>query len=121
MELNLDSIFAPAVPNEIHGIKLLRQTSDAKLAELGVASWPLWESIPRKFPWQFKNTETMYFVEGQLKVKVEEHHKEGEALELMAGDLVVFPKDMKVFVDVTEEVKKRYYRGEGEIVESELP
>ncbi|XP_010421948.1 PREDICTED: uncharacterized protein LOC104707317 [Camelina sativa] len=113
MELNHDSIFAPAVPNEIHGIKLLRQTSDAKLAELGVVSWPLWESIPRKFPWQFKNTETMYFVEGKLKGKVEEHHKEGEALELRAGDLVVFPKDMKVFVDVTEDVKKHYYRGEG--------
>ncbi|CAL9232296.1 unnamed protein product [Arabidopsis halleri] len=120
MELNGDSIFSPAIPSEIHGVKLLRQTSDVKLVELGVTSWPLWESIPRKFSWNFKKTETMYFVEGRMKVRVEEHHKEGEALELMAGDLVVFPKDMKVFVDVTENVKKRYYR-ESEIEESELP
>lgn len=41
MEPNRDSIFAPAIPIDIHGVKLLRQTSDAKLAELGVASWPL--------------------------------------------------------------------------------
>ncbi|VYS62188.1 unnamed protein product [Arabidopsis thaliana] len=76
--------------------------------------------MPRKFPWKFKKTETMYFVEGKLKVKVEDHHKEGEALEFMAGDLVVFPQDMNVFVDVIEDVKKRYYRV-FEIEESELP
>lgn len=58
----------------------------------------------------------MYFVEGKLKVKVEEE----ETVELMEGDLFVFPKDMKVFVDVTEAVKKCYYR-ESEILESELP
>ncbi|EOA23000.1 hypothetical protein CARUB_v10003747mg [Capsella rubella] len=120
MELNRDSSFALAVSTEIHGIKIFKQTPDAKLAELGVASWPLRESNPRKFPWQFKKTETMYFAKGKLKVNIEEHHKEGEALELKAGDLVVFPKDMKVFVDVTEDVKKHYYR-ESEIDESELP
>lgn len=59
----------------------------------------------------------MYFVEGKLKVKVD---KEEEAIEIMAGDLVVFPKNMKVGVDVTEAVKKRYYR-ESEVSESELP
>ena len=41
MELNHDSIFAPEVPTEIHGVKVMRQTSDAKLAELGVTSWQL--------------------------------------------------------------------------------
>ncbi|VVB08708.1 unnamed protein product [Arabis nemorensis] len=117
MEPNCDSIFAPAIPTEILGIKILKQPSDAKLTELGVASWPIWESIPRKFPWKFKKTETMYFVEGKLKVKVEE---EEAAVEIMAGNLVVFPKDMKVFVDVTEAVKKRYYR-ESEMLESERP
>lgn len=41
MELNYDLIFAPDIPTDIHGIKILRQPSDAKLAELGVASWPM--------------------------------------------------------------------------------
>ncbi|CAA7033231.1 unnamed protein product [Microthlaspi erraticum] len=117
MELNYDSIFAPAIPIDIHGMKILRQPSDAKLAELGVASWPIWESVPRKFPWKFKNTETMYFLEGKVKVTIGEHHKEEEIIELMAGDLVVIPKDMKVVVDVTEDVKKHYYRAP-EIVKS---
>lgn len=41
MEPNCDSIFTPAIPTEIHGIKILKQPSDAKLTELGVASWPM--------------------------------------------------------------------------------
>lgn len=28
------------IPTEIHGVKILRQASDTKLAQLGVASWP---------------------------------------------------------------------------------
>ncbi|CAH2070885.1 unnamed protein product [Thlaspi arvense] len=122
MEPNCDLIFAPAIPTDIHGIKILRQPSDSKLAELGVTSWPIWESTPRKFPWKFKKTETMYFLEGKVKVTIDDNHKEEEqkALELMAGDLVVIPKDKKVVVDVTEAVKKHYYR-EYEIVKSESP
>ncbi|KAF8105927.1 hypothetical protein N665_0151s0020 [Sinapis alba] len=121
MEPNCDSVFAPAIPTDIHGIKILKQPSDAKLVELGVASWPIWESIPCKFPWTFKKTETMYFLEGKVKVTIDEQQKEEEiTLELMAGDLVVIPKGMTVVVDVTEAVKKHYYR-DSEIVKSESP
>ncbi|XP_056861945.1 uncharacterized protein LOC108846318 isoform X1 [Raphanus sativus] len=120
MEPNCDSVFAPAIPTDIHGVKILKQPSDAKLVELGVASWPIrWESIPCKFPWTFKKTETMYFLEGKVKVTIDKQHKEEEvALELMAGDLVVIPKGMTVVVDVTEAVKKHYYR---DLVKSESP
>ncbi|CAH8303170.1 unnamed protein product [Eruca vesicaria subsp. sativa] len=118
MEPNFDLVFAPAIPTDVHGVKILRQPSDTKLVELGVASWPIrWESIPRKFPWKFKKTETMYFLEGKVKVTIVEQHKEEVALELIAGDLVVIPKGMTVIVDVTEAVKKHYYR-DLEIVKS---
>ncbi|CAF2125092.1 hypothetical protein HID58_010557 [Brassica napus] len=122
MEPNCDSVFAPAIPTDIHGVKILRKPSDAKLVELGVASWPVWESIPRKFPWKFKKTETMYFLEGKLKVTIDEQQKEEKevAFELTAGDLVVIPKGMTVVVDVTEAVKKHYYR-DSEIVKYESP
>ncbi|XP_048631979.1 uncharacterized protein BNAA03G24310D isoform X3 [Brassica napus] len=81
-----------------------------------------WESIPRKFPWKFKKTETMYFLEGKLKVTIDEQQKEEKevAFELTAGDLVVIPKGMTVVVDVTEAVKKHYYR-DSEIVKYESP
>lgn len=63
----------------------------------------------------------MYFLEGKVKVTIDKQHKEEEAaLELMAGDLVVIPKGMTVVVDVTEAVKKHYYR-DLEIVKSESP
>ncbi|ESQ38537.1 hypothetical protein EUTSA_v10029048mg [Eutrema salsugineum] len=103
-----ESSFASAIPTEIHGVKILRQASDAKLAQLGVASWPKWEGSPSKFPWTFKKTETMYFVEGKIKVNVDGYEEEEEAFEIGKGDVVVFPKDMRVVWEITEAVKKHY-------------
>ncbi|XP_006286584.2 uncharacterized protein LOC17884415 [Capsella rubella] len=95
-------------PIDIHGVKILRQASDAKLAQLGVSSWPKWEGAPSKFPWEFKKTETMFFVEGKVKVNVDGYDKKDETFEIGKGDVVVFPKDMKVVWEITEAVKKRY-------------
>uniref|UniRef100_A0A1J3E164 (S)-ureidoglycine aminohydrolase cupin domain-containing protein n=1 Tax=Noccaea caerulescens TaxID=107243 RepID=A0A1J3E164_NOCCA len=103
-----DSDFDSAIPTEIHGVKIFRQASDTKLAQLGVATWPKWEGSPSKFPWTFKKTETMYFVEGKIKVYVDGYEKEEEAFEIGKGDVVVFPKDMKVVWEITEAVKKHY-------------
>lgn len=64
-----------------------------------------WEGGPRKFPWEFTATETMYLLEGKIKVYVDGHE---ESFEIGAGDLVVFAKGMKVTWDVTEAVKKHY-------------
>ncbi|CAH2070883.1 unnamed protein product [Thlaspi arvense] len=103
-----DSNLASVIPIEIHGVKILRQASDTKLAELGVASWPTWEGSPSKFPWTFKKTETMYFVEGKIKVYVDGYEEEEEAFQIGKGDVVVFFKDMKVVWEITEAVKKHY-------------
>lgn len=64
-----------------------------------------WEGSPSKFPWEFKATETMYLLEGKVKVNVDGHDG---LFEIGAGDLVVFPKEMKVTWDITEAVKKHY-------------
>ncbi|CAE6130899.1 unnamed protein product [Arabidopsis arenosa] len=96
------------IRTEIHGVKILRQASDTKLAQLGVASWPKWEGAPSKFPWEFKKTETIYFVEGKVKVNVDGFDEEEETFEIGKGDVVVFPKDMKVVWEITEAVKKHY-------------
>lgn len=67
-----------------------------------------WEGTPSKFPWTFKKTETMYFVEGKVIVNVDGYDKEEEAFEIGKGDVVVFSKDMKVVWEITEAVKKHY-------------
>ncbi|XP_062150407.1 uncharacterized protein LOC133859108 [Alnus glutinosa] len=90
---------------EIFGVKIEKNPPESRLNELGVRAWPTWEGSPSKYPWKFSATETMYLLEGKVKVYVDGHE---ESFELGAGDLVVFPKEMKVTWDVTEAVKKHY-------------
>ncbi|XP_010437320.1 PREDICTED: uncharacterized protein LOC104721104 [Camelina sativa] len=104
LSISSDSEF----PINIHGVKILRQASDSKLAQLGVSSWPKWEGAPSKFPWEFTKTETMFFVEGKVKVNVDGYEEKDETFEIGKGDVVVFPKDMKVVWEITEAVKKCY-------------
>lgn len=62
---------------------------------------------PSKIPWTFKARETMYLLEGKVKVSVDGYGYEG-SFEIGAGDLVVFPKGMQITWDVIEAVKKHY-------------
>lgn len=50
----------------------------------------------------------MYFVEGKIKVNVDGYDREEDVFEIGKGNVVVFPKDMKVVWEITEAVKKRY-------------
>lgn len=51
----------------------------------------------------------MYLLEGKVKVWCSEgHEEEGEYLEIGGGDLVEFPKGMKITWHVVEAVKKHY-------------
>ncbi|GLU06714.1 hypothetical protein SLE2022_237170 [Rubroshorea leprosula] len=97
---------SPPMATEIHGVKIERNPSDSKLTELGVSTWPKYRGEPSKIPWTFKATETMYLLEGKVKVYVEGH--EEESFEIGAGDLVVFPKGMKITWEVIETVNKHY-------------
>ncbi|KAJ4713921.1 RmlC-like cupins superfamily protein [Melia azedarach] len=90
---------------EIFGVKIEKNPPQSKISELGVTSWPKWGCPPSKFPWTFTATETMYLLEGKVKVYVD--GSEG-SFEIGAGDLVVFPKGMKITWDVIEAVNKHY-------------
>ncbi|XP_059448987.1 uncharacterized protein LOC132180253 [Corylus avellana] len=93
------------VATEIFGVKIEKNPPESRLVELGVRTWRTWEGSPSKFPWEFKATETMYLLEGKVKVNVDGYDG---SFEIGAGDLVVFPKEMKVTWDITEAVKKHY-------------
>ncbi|KAM7477296.1 hypothetical protein LguiB_024539 [Lonicera macranthoides] len=64
-----------------------------------------WGCSPSKFPWTFTAKETMYLLEGKVKVYCDGYDG---SFEIGAGDLVEFPKGMKVTWDVTEAVNKHY-------------
>ncbi|PIN01576.1 hypothetical protein CDL12_25915 [Handroanthus impetiginosus] len=87
------------------GIKIVQNPPESKLADLGVRSWPKWGCPPSKFPWTYSSKETCYLLEGKVKV-----YPDGsdEAVEIGAGDLVVFPKGMSCTWDVSEAVDKHY-------------
>ncbi|XP_011095014.1 uncharacterized protein LOC105174565 [Sesamum indicum] len=87
------------------GIKIVKSPPESKLSELGVRSWPKWGCPPSKFPWTYSSKETCYLLEGNVKV-----YPDGsdEAVQIVAGDLVVFPKGMSCTWDVSEAVDKHY-------------
>lgn len=64
-----------------------------------------WGCPPSKFPWTYSSKETCYLLEGKVKVTPEGAN---EAVEIGAGDLVVFPKGMSCTWDVSVAVDKHY-------------
>lgn len=91
---------------EVYGVKIERNPSQSKLDRLGVSSWPTWSGSPGKIPWTFKATETVYLLEGKVKVNCDGHD---DFFEIGAGDLVQFPKGMLITWDVIKAVKKHYH------------
>ncbi|KAJ0233179.1 hypothetical protein HA466_0284040 [Hirschfeldia incana] len=95
---------------ENFGIIIEKNPPESTLTQLGVRSWPKWELIPpSKFPWTFSTKESCYLLEGKVKVYLD---GSDEAVEIEAGDLVVFPKGLSCTWDVSVTVDKHYYRSE---------
>ncbi|KAI4351908.1 hypothetical protein L6164_006209 [Bauhinia variegata] len=90
---------------EIFGVKIEKNPPESKLTQLGVTAWRKWEGGPMKIPWSFKAIETMYLLEGKVKVTVDGHE---QSFEIGGGDLVVFPKGMNITWEVIEPVKKHF-------------
>ncbi|XP_057793868.1 uncharacterized protein LOC131010383 [Salvia miltiorrhiza] len=94
-----------ATETEKLGIKIVKEAPESKLSDLGVRSWPKWGCPPSKFPWTYSAKETCYLLKGKVKVYPDGSE---EAVEIGAGDLVVFPKGMSCTWDVSEAVDKHY-------------
>ncbi len=82
----------------------VRRPSERELEELGVRSWPVWESPVAQFPWEYDTTEVCYFLEGRVIVET----ADGKSVEIGKGDLVRFPKGLKCVWRVLEPVRKHY-------------
>ncbi len=85
----------------------IEKPEDAKLAELGIKSWPIWEKEVSSFPWHYDQREVCYLLEGKVKVEP----KGAPAVEFGAGDLVTFPEGMDCTWIISEAVRKHYRFG----------
>lgn len=86
---------------------IVEKPDDAKLDDLGVRSWPIWEKEASVFDWSYDSKETCYILEGKVKVET----PDGESVEFGKGDLVIFPEGLKCRWNISEDVKKHYNFG----------
>jgi uncharacterized cupin superfamily protein len=88
-------------------IKIERNPDQQRLTALGVTDWPIWTKEVSEFPWSYDDSETCYFLKGNVVVTPDE----GEAVEVGEGDLVTFPKGMSCTWKIRKDVKKHYKFG----------
>ncbi len=86
------------------GIKIIHQPDEKTLNDLGVSSWSIWTKEPSEFPWFYEMEETCYLLEGKVTVTP----KDGESVNIGAGDLVTFPQGMSCTWKIHDNVRKHY-------------
>ena len=88
-------------------IKIEKNPNKQRLEELEVEKWPIWTKEESEFPWSYDDSETCYFLEGDVVVTP----KGGEPVEVKEGDLVTFPKGMDCTWKILKAVRKHYRFG----------
>lgn len=89
------------------GIVVERSPSQERLQSLNVFEWPIWSKEASEFPWTYDETETCYFLEGEVIVTPDS----GEPVEVRQGDLAVFPAGLSCTWSVRQAVRKHYNFG----------
>lgn len=88
-------------------IKLERRPPPERLHALGVFQWPIWAKEPSTFPWTYEETETCYFLEGEVIVTP----VSGAPVKLGRNDLVTFPARLACTGEIVLPVRKHYAFG----------
>ncbi len=82
-----------------------KNLSEARLAELGIASWNIWDCEVTQFRLDFdEELERSYILEGEIVVTPDG----GAPVTLVPGDYITFPKGLKSVWSVTKKLKKHY-------------
>ena len=88
-------------------ISVTSQPSSEQLDKLNVFNWSIWEKEVSEFPWTYDDTETCYFLEGDVLITPDG----GEPVTIGQGDLVTFPAGMSCIWKINRAVKKHYKFG----------
>ena len=89
-------------------ISVEKNPDPKRLEELGVYEWSIWTKEASEFPWSYDESETCYFLEGDVVVTPED----GDPVEVGKGDLVIFPKGMSCTWKIRKDVKKHFIFGD---------
>ncbi|KAI9132878.1 cupin domain-containing protein [Acaryochloris sp. CCMEE 5410] len=88
-------------------IQVEHQPSVDRLQELRVLNWPIWSKEESEFPWTYDESETCYFLQGEVVVTPDG----GEPATMGKGDLVTFPAGMSCTWTIQSAVRKHYRFG----------
>jgi len=88
----------------MEAITIEHNVSPIKLDTLAVDSWAVWEKEVSTFEWRYDQTEVCYILEGEVIVTP----ANGEAVTIVAGDLVNFPAGMECTWDIKSDIRKHY-------------
>lgn len=88
-------------------IQVESQPSVERLQELRVLNWPIWSKEASEFPWTYDESETCYFLQGDVVVTPDD----GEPVAMAKGDLVTFPAGMSCTWKIQSAVRKHYRFG----------
>ncbi len=94
----------PAEYDLMSKITIEHNPSDARLKELDVANWEIWEKEVSTFPIDFDETETAYVLEGEIIVTP----TDGEPVRIVPGDLVSFHAGLESRWEVVKPLRKHY-------------
>jgi uncharacterized cupin superfamily protein len=85
-------------------ITVAQNPSPERLDALGVFNWPIWTKEVSTFPWTYDDSETCYFLEGDVTVTPDG----GDPVRMGKGDLVTFPRGMACTWEIHTDVRKHY-------------
>ncbi len=82
---------------------IVERPTEDKLKQLGVRTWPIWTKETSRFDWHYDQTETCFFLEGEVTVETPQG-----PVNIGKGDLVTFAKDLGCTWIVRKAVRKHY-------------
>lgn len=97
---------------ELYHVRVERNVSQKRLAELGVLRWSMWKTGKCKLPWDWHVDQLVYIEEGEVRVVPEGSER---FMSFVAGDLVRYPKWFEADLFFNGFYQERYsFRAYGE-------
>ncbi|KAL1818075.1 hypothetical protein DCAR_0522594 [Daucus carota subsp. sativus] len=90
---------------ELYHVRVEKNVSSKRLAELGVSRWSTWKTGKCKLPWDWHVDQLVYIEEGEVRVVPEGSKR---YMSFVAGDLVRYPKWFEADLFFNDFYQERY-------------